>query len=90
MKKRNISILTVSLLVPFLLCVLLSVGMAMRELKRDTAVTADILLSQVDHVTGLARNAARITARMADRPCADILEKITATGALRPISAVPA
>ena len=29
--------------------------MAVRELKRDTAVTADILLSQVDHVTGLAR-----------------------------------
>ncbi|EPY6886935.1 EAL domain-containing protein [Klebsiella quasipneumoniae] len=84
MKKRNISILTVSLLVPFLLCVLLSVGMAVRELKRDTAVTADILLSQVNHVTGLARNAARITAGMADRPCADILEKITATGAYTP------
>ncbi|EPT0360652.1 hypothetical protein ACVNT8_004336 [Enterobacter cloacae] len=84
MKKGNTTILTVSLLVPFLLCVLLSVGMSQRELKRDTAVTADILLSQVDHVTGLARHATHITAGMADRPCAEILDKITATGAFTP------
>lgn len=84
MKKGNTTLLTVSLLVPLLLCVLLSVGMALRELKRDTAVTADILLSQVDHVTGLARHATHITAGMADRPCAEILDKITATGAFTP------
>ncbi|WP_395314630.1 EAL domain-containing protein [Enterobacter sp. ECC-249] len=84
MKKRNTTILIVSLIVPFLLCILLSVGMALRELKRDTAVTADILLSQVDHVTRIARHATRVTAGMADRPCADILENITATGAFTP------
>lgn len=81
MKKRTSTILTVSLIGPFLLCILLSVGMALRELKRDTAVTADILLNQVDHVTRIARHATRITAGMADRPCADLLEKITTTGA---------
>jgi sensor c-di-GMP phosphodiesterase-like protein len=58
--------------------------MAFRELKRDTAVTADILLSQVNHVIGLARHATRITAGVADRPCPEILEKITATGAFTP------
>lgn len=58
--------------------------MAVRQLKRDTVVKADILLKQIDHVTGLARNATQTTAEMADQPCDEILEKITANGAFTP------
>lgn len=53
--------LTVSILIPALLFTLLSGGMAVRQLKRDTVVKADILLKQIDHVTGLARNATQTT-----------------------------
>ncbi|OXU34842.1 EAL domain-containing protein [Enterobacter cloacae] len=84
MKRRSNNILAVSILVPSLLCLLLSVGMAVYQLKRDTAVTADILLRQVDRVTGIAIQASLIAAEMADRPCDEIREKITATGTLTP------
>lgn len=76
--------LAFSILVPAILFTLLSGGMAVHQLKRDTAVTADILMSQIDHVTRHARHATRITAEMADKPCDDILEKITANGAFTP------
>lgn len=75
---------TVSILVPAILVTLLSSGMAVLQLKTDTAVTADILMSQIDHVTSIARDATRITAEMADRPCETILERMIATGALTP------
>lgn len=77
-------VLTVSILIPAILCTLLSTGMALRQLKRDTAVTAGILLSQIDHVTGIARHATQITAGMSNQPCDQILEKMTATGAFTP------
>ncbi len=47
--------LAAGILVPAILTTLLSSVMAWRQLSRDTAVTADILMSQVDHVTPIAR-----------------------------------
>ncbi|HDT0662156.1 TPA: EAL domain-containing protein [Enterobacter cloacae subsp. dissolvens] len=82
MKKWSNTILAVSILLSAILCVLLSTGMALRQLKQDTTVTANILLRQVDHVTDIARQASLATAGMADRPCGEIHEKMTATGAL--------
>jgi len=61
-----------------------SVGMAVHQLKRDTAVTAGILLSQLDRVAAIARETNITTAKMSDRPCNEIREKMTATGALTP------
>lgn len=84
MKKARNKMLAVSILGPVLLFTLLSGGMAVRQLKHDTAVMADILMSQIDHVTRLARHATRTTAGMADQPCDKILEKITANGAFTP------
>lgn len=84
MKKWSKSILATSILVPTILCTMLSGGMAVHQLKRDTAVTADILLSQLDRVTAIARHVNITTAKMADRPCDEIREKMIATGALTP------
>lgn len=39
--------IVVSLLVPAILVGLLSLGMAVRQLQRDTAITAEILLGKV-------------------------------------------
>ncbi len=58
--------------------------MAFRQLNRDTAVTADILLSHVDHVTSIARHANQVTARLASMPCESVLQQMTATGSLTP------
>ena len=80
-KKRA---LAVSILAPAILLVLLSSGMAFRQLNRDTAVTADILLSHVDHVTSIARHANQVTARLASMPCESVLQQMTATGSLTP------
>ena len=74
-KKRA---LAVSILAPAILLVLLSSGMAFRQLNRDTAVTADILLSHVDHVTSIARHANQVTARLASMPCESVLQQMTA------------
>ncbi|XGI79142.1 EAL domain-containing protein [Enterobacter hormaechei] len=84
MKKSSNTMLAVSILLPVFLCILLSVSMALRQLKRDTVVKAGILISQIDHVTGIARHASNITAGMADQECTEILEKLSATGAYTP------
>ncbi|ENJ4070358.1 EAL domain-containing protein [Enterobacter hormaechei] len=76
--------LAVSLLAPAILLVLLSTGMAIRQMSRDTTVTANILLSQVDHITSLARNAIRITAKLSTQPCESVLQQMTENGALTP------
>ncbi|EOZ1454817.1 EAL domain-containing protein [Enterobacter bugandensis] len=84
MKNWSKNILATSILVPTFLCTMLSVGMAVHQLNRDTAVTADILMRQLDSVAAIARQANRTTAKMADRPCDEIREKMTTTGALTP------
>lgn len=76
--------IVVSLLVPAILVGLLSLGMAVRQLQRDTAITAEILLGQVDHVTSIARHTLHTTAQMANQPCENVVEKMTETGALTP------
>jgi hypothetical protein len=45
-------------------------------------VTADILLSHVDHVTSIARHANQVTDRLASMPCESVLQQMTATGSL--------
>ena len=47
-------------------------------------ITADILMTQVDHVTSIARNTTRLTAGMADKSCESIRDKMTEAGALTP------
>ena len=84
MKKRINIIQTAGALLSVTLCALLSAGMALHQLRRDTAHTAQILLSHVDRVTRIASEASRITAGMAERPCDEIREKMIATGALTP------
>ncbi|HGM5003756.1 TPA: EAL domain-containing protein [Serratia marcescens] len=76
--------LAAGILVPAILTTLLSSGMAWRQLNRDTAVTADILMSQVDHVTSIARHASLVTARLATLPCDSVLQQMTENGALTP------
>lgn len=76
--------LAAGILVPAILATLLSSGMAWRQLNRDTAVKADILMSQVDHVTSIARHASLVTARLANEPCESVLQQITENGALTP------
>ncbi|WP_230352269.1 cyclic diguanylate phosphodiesterase [Lelliottia sp. WAP21] len=82
MKRLSNRVLALSILLPAVLIILLSSGMAVHQLKRETAITAGILMKQIDRVTGIARHATRITAEMADRPCDEILEKMTSVGAL--------
>lgn len=81
LRKRS---LAVSILVPAVVLALLSSGMAFLQLKRDTAVTADILMNHVDHVTSLANQANLVTARLSTRPCESILQQITENGAFTP------
>ncbi|HFQ9142028.1 TPA: EAL domain-containing protein [Enterobacter cancerogenus] len=76
--------LAAGILVPAILTTLLSSGMAWRQLSRDTAVTADILMSQVDHATSIARHASLVTARLATQPCENVLQQLTENGALTP------
>lgn len=76
--------LAAGIIVPAILATLLSSGMAWRQLSRDTAVTADILMSQVDHVTSIARHASLVTARLATQPCESVLQQMTENGALTP------
>lgn len=76
--------LAAGILVPAIIATLLSSGMAWRQLNRDTAVTADILMSQVDHITSIARNASFVTARLATQPCESVLQQMTENGALTP------
>lgn len=76
--------LTLSILAAAILAALLSSGMAFRQLNRDTAVKAEILMSQVDHVTSIARQANLITAKLSSMPCERVLQKMTETGALTP------
>ncbi|MEI9540122.1 hypothetical protein V5081_22685 [Enterobacter cancerogenus] len=52
LRKRT---LAAGILVPAILVTLLTSGMACRQLNRDKAVKADILMCQVDHVTSVAR-----------------------------------
>ncbi|EKS6347328.1 EAL domain-containing protein [Enterobacter hormaechei] len=83
MKFRK-SVLAAGILVPALLITLLSSGMAYRQLDRDTAVTAGILMSQVDHITSIALRANLVTARLSTRPCESVLQQMTENGALTP------
>lgn len=83
MKLRK-SALAAGILLPATLVTLLSSGMAWRQLNRDTAVTADILMSHVDHVTSIARHASLVTARLAALPCEGVLQQMTENGALTP------
>ncbi|HDU3681985.1 TPA: CSS-motif domain-containing protein [Klebsiella aerogenes] len=53
-------------------------------MKRDSAVTADILINQIDHVTSIARNATQSTAQLASKPCKDFLQKMTEIGTFTP------
>lgn len=77
-------VLATSILAPAILLALLSSGMAFRQLNRDTAVTADILMSQVNHVTSIARRTNLITAKLSTMPCEKVLQQITENGALTP------
>lgn len=72
------------ILAPAALVVLLSSGMAYRQLNRDMAVTADILMSQVDHVTSIARHVSLVTARLPTRPCESNQQQMMENGALTP------
>lgn len=81
LRKRT---LAAGILVPTTLITLLSYGIAWRELNRDTAVTADILMSQVDHVTAIAHHTSLVTARLAALPCEGVLQQMTENGALTP------
>jgi len=76
--------LAAGIIVPAILATLLSSGMAWRQLSRDTAVTADILMSQVDHITSIARHASLVTAGLATQPCESVLQQMTENGALTP------
>ncbi|MBF4114228.1 EAL domain-containing protein [Enterobacter cloacae] len=76
--------LVAGVLVPVILATLLSSGMAYRQLSRDTAVTADILMKQVDHITSIARHTSRITAELSSLPCESVLQQMTVNGALTP------
>ena len=76
--------LAAGILLPAVLTTLLSLGMAWRQLSRDTAVTADTLMSQVDHVTSIARHATLVTARLATQPCESVLQPMTENGAFTP------
>ncbi len=83
MKSRK-SALAFGLLAPAILLALLSSGMAYHQLSRDTTVTANILMSQVDHVTSLARHAIQVTAELSTLPCESVLQQMTENGALTP------
>ncbi|HCJ6653971.1 TPA: EAL domain-containing protein [Klebsiella oxytoca] len=76
--------LAAGILVPAILVTLLSSGMAWRQLNRDTAVTADILMNQIDHVTSIARHASLVTSKFAALPCGSVLQQMTENGALTP------
>lgn len=84
MRRLSKKTLVISIFLPALLFTLLSGGMAVRQLKRDISIIADILMSQVDHVTAIARHATLVTRDMAAQPCETVLDKMTATGALTP------
>ena len=71
--------LAAGIIVPAILATLLSSGMAWRQLSRDTSVTADILMSQVDHITSIARHASLVTARLATQPCESVLQQLRFT-----------
>ncbi|MCM7774877.1 EAL domain-containing protein [Enterobacter asburiae] len=77
-------VLAAGILAPAILVVLLSSGMAYLQLNRDTAVTANILMSQVDHITSIARQANQVTARLSSLPCESTLQQMTENGALTP------
>ncbi|WP_049034730.1 EAL domain-containing protein [Klebsiella aerogenes] len=83
MKLRKMALVT-GILAPAILIVLLSSGMAYRQLNRDMAVTANILMSQVDYVTTIARNASRVTAELSAQPCENVLQQMTENGDLTP------
>lgn len=76
--------LAAGILAPAILVVLLSSGMAYRQLNRETAVKADILMSHVDHITSIARHASIVTAGLAALPCESVLQQMTENGALTP------
>lgn len=84
MMKLRKRALAAGILAPAIMVVLLSSCMAYRQLKRDTAVTAEILLSQVDHITSIAHHTSRITAELSPRPCEKVLQQMTENGALTP------
>ena len=81
LRKRG---LAAGIFAPAILVLLLSSGMAYRQLNRDTTVTADILMSQVDHVTSIARHTSQVTARLSTLPCESTLQQMTENGALTP------
>lgn len=82
--KLSKTALATGIFVPAILITLLSSGMAYRQLNRDTAVTADILMSQVDHITSIARHTSRKTAELSSRSCESVRQQITENGALTP------
>ncbi|AEN67186.1 diguanylate phosphodiesterase (plasmid) [Enterobacter soli] len=83
MKLRKWALAT-GILAPGILVTLLSSGMAYRQLNRDMDVTADILMSQIDHVTSIAHQASLVSARLSTQPCESILQQMTENGALTP------
>ncbi|WP_320734301.1 EAL domain-containing protein [Enterobacter kobei] len=82
--KMSKSALAVCILAPALLVTLLSSGMAVLQLKRDTAITADVLIGQIDHVTTIALNATNSTVKLASQPCESIFQKLAETAAFTP------
>lgn len=82
--KLTKTVLVAGIFAPAIVVVLLSTGMAYRQLNRDIAVTADILMSQVDHVTSIARHTSRITAELSSWPCERVMQQMTENGALTP------
>lgn len=77
--KKNliICIVLVALLFAFL-----SAVMSVRQIKRDTAIAANVLMNQIDHVTDIAMKTTKKTALMASEPCQEIMDKMAIAGAL--------
>lgn len=82
--KKSRKAIAVNTVVPAILVVILSSGMALRQLERDTASTANIMINHIDHVTSIARNAALNTGKTDAKSCQNPLKKITEIGAFTP------
>lgn len=80
----NNKALTVSIIAPAVFLALLSSGMAFLQLKRDAIVTAKTLMSQVDHITSIARHANLITAKLSTLSCESVIQQMIENGALTP------
>ncbi|MCE2004214.1 EAL domain-containing protein [Enterobacter asburiae] len=83
MKLRKRALIA-SILTPAILLALLSSVMALHQLKKDTTVTANILMRQVDRVTFIARQVSLVTAKLSTQPCESALQQMTENGTLTP------